>query len=109
MKWLTPILATLLLVGCSCNKVNETPLPPPFSEQYRMTVDTERQRVFDYEYRRGPLFPRILPQPQPELQSQPTKDEQVRIQERKIKGYRAKTDPATGKITTYPVHENEKK
>jgi hypothetical protein len=43
------------------------------------------------------------------LQPQPTKDDQVQIKERKIKCYRAKTDPATGKITTYPVYEDEKK
>lgn len=36
-------------------------------------------------------------------------NQKVQIQKRKIIGYRAKIDPATGKLITYPVYEDEKR
>lgn len=105
MKWLTPILAILLLVGCSRNEA--IPNPMPVFEQSEVSVSTNRGTIFSERYERGVPLPWVPPQP--ELPSQSTKDEQVQIQQRKIKGYRAKTDPATGRITPYPVYEDEKK
>ncbi len=106
MKWLTPILAILLLVGCGRNDA----ITPPGLSGESMTVRTDRNGViFHQERQRGVPGPWIPPQPKPVLQSQPTKDDQVQIQQRKIIGYRAKIEPRTGKITTYPVYEDEKK
>lgn len=42
-------------------------------------------------------------------ESEKRENQQVQIQQRKIVGYRAKKDPATGKYITYPVYEDEKK
>ena len=109
MKWLTPIVTMLLLVGCASTL-------KPVSEQSELTVSSERKGIiFSQQYQRGVQVPQIPSQPkpklqsQPELQLQPTKGKQVQIQQRKIIGYRAKINPATGKITTYPFYEDEKK
>lgn len=103
MKWLISILAMLLLVGCSRNEGRL------LAEQSEISVITGRGGVIHSEqHRRGVPLPPERPQPR-EVPSQPTKSETVQELQKEPIGYRAKTDPVTGKITVYPVYKDEKK
>lgn len=108
MKWLTPILAMLLFVGCSRSESNI------WAERKEITTTTPRGGTQGELVERSVVVPFVvLPpeatQPPPDVPSQPKKSEPVQEQQKERIGYRARMDPVTGKHIFYPVYENEKK